>query len=332
MTRFLPPPPTLRTCHDHEPHGGRGPCPHTWTMPAQRTGTGRYRVTLDAVAASLGDRAALTARGARRLADVSAAIGVAPHRGARYPDRPPWPIRGVAARRGRCAGPRMVRAPGWGRSRSRPPRSPGARHLRRDPCPVASVSRPVGTPGGRSAARRRHHVRRAVDVTVTERDHASATGVRVITGRGGAGVHSRGDQATGRGDRGWCGQRGTPMARCPLTRSLPRSGRALWRRGPRARRCQQLYLAFAQILSEFGGWCRQSPTACEQTARCRGYCQQKAVMAAEPIVVTGQNVTVHSALTSTQRVALSTCSSVSTINTTCSGRDALELASNLRER
>ncbi len=37
------------------------------------------------VAASLGDRAALTARGARRPADVPAAIVVAPHRRARYP-------------------------------------------------------------------------------------------------------------------------------------------------------------------------------------------------------------------------------------------------------
>jgi len=91
-------------------------------------------------------------------------------------------------------------------------------------------------------------------------------------------------------------------------------------------------LSFAQILSEFGGWRRQSPTACEQTARCGGYCQQKAVMAAVFMVVTGQYVTCHSALPSTQPVALSTCSSVSAINTTCSGHDALELASNLRER
>ncbi len=92
------------------------------------------------------------------------------------------------------------------------------------------------------------------------------------------------------------------------------------------------YLSFAQILSEFGCWCQQSPTACEQTARCRGYCQQKAVMAAESTVATGQYVAGHSALPSTQPAALSICSSVSAINTIYSGRDALELTSNLRER
>ncbi len=93
-----------------------------------------------------------------------------------------------------------------------------------------------------------------------------------------------------------------------------------------------IYLSFAQILSEFGCWCQQSPTACEQTARCRGYCQQKAVMAAESTVVTGQYVTGHSALPSTQPAALPICSSVSATNATCSGRGALELTSNLRER
>jgi len=91
-------------------------------------------------------------------------------------------------------------------------------------------------------------------------------------------------------------------------------------------------LSFAKILSEFGGWRRQSPTACEHTARCRGYCQQKAVMAAESMVVTGQYVAGHSALPSTQPGTLPACSSLSAIDTTCSGRDALELASNLRER
>jgi len=91
-------------------------------------------------------------------------------------------------------------------------------------------------------------------------------------------------------------------------------------------------LSFAQILSEFGGWCRQSPPACEQTARCRGYCQQKAVMAAESMVVTGQHVAGHSALPSTQPGTLPIYSSVSAINTTCSGRGAIELTSNLRER
>jgi len=92
------------------------------------------------------------------------------------------------------------------------------------------------------------------------------------------------------------------------------------------------FLSFAQILSEFGCWCQQSPTACEQTARCRGYCQQQAVMAAESTVVTGQYVTGHSALPSTQPAALPICSSVSATNATCSGRGALELTSNLRER
>ena len=48
-------------------------------------------------------------------------------------------------------------------------------------------------------------------------------------------------------------------------------------------------------------------------------------MAAESMVVTGQYVAGHSALPSTQPVTLPTCSSVSTINTTCSDRDALEL-------
>jgi len=91
-------------------------------------------------------------------------------------------------------------------------------------------------------------------------------------------------------------------------------------------------LSFAQILSEFGGWCRQSLTACEQTARCRGYCQQKAVMAAESMVVTSQYVAGHSALPSTQPGTFPTYSSVSAINTTCSGRGAIELTSNLRER
>ncbi len=91
-------------------------------------------------------------------------------------------------------------------------------------------------------------------------------------------------------------------------------------------------LSFAQILSEFGCWCQQSPTACEQTAWCRGYCQQKAVMAAESMVVTGQYVAWHSVLPSTQPAALSICSSVSATNATCSVRGALELTSNLRER
>jgi len=100
----------------------------------------------------------------------------------------------------------------------------------------------------------------------------------------------------------------------------------------RLRRSSTSYLSFAQILSEFGCWCQQSPTACEQMARCRGYCQQKAVMAAESTVVTGQYVTGHSALPSTQPAALPICSSVSATNGTCSGRGALELTSNLRER
>jgi len=91
-------------------------------------------------------------------------------------------------------------------------------------------------------------------------------------------------------------------------------------------------LSFAQILSEFGGWRRQSPPACEQTARCRDYCQQKAVMATESMVVTGQYVAGHSALPSNQSATLPACSSVSAINTICSGRDARELTSNLRER
>jgi len=55
-------------------------------------------------------------------------------------------------------------------------------------------------------------------------------------------------------------------------------------------------------------------------------------MAAESMVVTGQYVAGHSALPSTQPGTLPACSSLSAIDTTCSGRDALELASNLRER
>jgi len=90
-----------------------------------------------------------------------------------------WGRRTARAVRGATHGTR----PRLGTISVAPPITRGA-SPRRDPRPVAPGSRPVDTPGGRSAARRRH-VRRAVDVTVTGRDRASATGVRAITERGG---------------------------------------------------------------------------------------------------------------------------------------------------